>query len=102
MASLRQNQCHRHLASLPKYTLPNEGMFEYLVCPHYTCEVGVYVALALITAPKGMLINKTMLCVTAFVLINLGGTAVTTREWYAQKFGAKRIAKKYNMIPYVF
>ncbi|KAI8671515.1 Polyprenol reductase [Fusarium keratoplasticum] len=102
VACLKQNQCHRYLASLKKYTLPSEGWFEYLVCPHYTCECLLYVAIAWIAAPPGQLLNKTVLCGLLFVAVNLGATAHGTRKWMANKFGADKVAKRWTMIPLVF
>lgn len=101
-ASLKQNECHRYLASLKKYTLPNEGLFAYLVCPHYTCECLIYLAIAFVAAPQGVLLNSSVLCGLAFVAVNLGATASGTRQWYAQKFGAGSVARRWNMVPFVF
>ncbi|RDA82514.1 hypothetical protein CP532_1654 [Ophiocordyceps camponoti-leonardi (nom. inval.)] len=102
VAWLGQNSCHRHLASLPKYTLPDRGLFRSIVCPHYTCECVVYLALAFVAAPSGRLFNPTLLCVVAFVVTNLGITARGTKQWYAQKFGREKVAGRWNMIPLVY
>ncbi|KAM0436911.1 hypothetical protein ACHAPT_002624 [Fusarium lateritium] len=102
VACLKQNQCHRYLASLKKYTLPSEGWFEYLVCPHYTCECLLYLAIAWIAAPPNQLLNKTVLCGLLFVAVNLGATAYGTRKWMANKFGTDKVAKRWTMIPLVF
>jgi 3-oxo-5-alpha-steroid 4-dehydrogenase 3 / polyprenol reductase len=102
LASVKQQQCHRHLAGLQKYTLPDDGMFRYLICPHYTCECVVYVALALAGAPRGHLFNNTILCGLLWVAINLGVTGAGTRHWYGQKFGSDKVAGKWVMIPFVF
>ncbi|KAJ6446557.1 3-oxo-5-alpha-steroid 4-dehydrogenase [Purpureocillium lavendulum] len=101
-AWLKQNECHRYLASLKKYTLPSQGMFAYFVCPHYTCECVIYLAISFMAAPQGALFNWSVLCGLAFVAVNLGGTASGTRQWYAQKFGADKVAGRWNMIPFVF
>ncbi|KYK60110.1 hypothetical protein DCS_01244 [Drechmeria coniospora] len=101
-AWLTQNQCHRHLASLKKYTLPSEGAFGYLVCPHYTCECVIYLAIALMVAPAGSFFNTSVLSGAVFVVVNLGATAQGTKQWYAQKFGADKIAARWAMIPFVF
>ncbi|KAF4945288.1 hypothetical protein FSARC_14461 [Fusarium sarcochroum] len=102
VAYLKQNQCHRHLASLKKYTLPSEGWFKYLVCPHYTAECLVYVAIAWVAAPPGQLFNKTVVSAIIFVAVNLGATAKGTKAWYANKFGADKVADRWIMIPPVF
>ncbi|KAK7417492.1 hypothetical protein QQZ08_011609 [Neonectria magnoliae] len=101
-ACLKQNECHRYLASLKKYTLPTEGWFRFLICPHYTCECLIYVAIAWGSAPMGQLFNKTVLCGLLFVAVNLGATALGTKKWYVEKFGADKVAEKWIMIPFIF
>ncbi|KAH7162429.1 hypothetical protein B0J13DRAFT_10287 [Dactylonectria estremocensis] len=102
VACLKQNECHRHLASLKKYTLPNEGWFRFLICPHYTCECILYLAIAWVAAPPGQLFNKTVLLGLLFVAVNLGSTAAGTKKWCVQKFGAEKVAGRWIMIPFVF
>lgn len=101
-AWFKQGDCHAHLASLKKYTLPTAGLFQYLVCPHYTCECLVYLTIAYVAAPEGQWFSGPVLCGLAFVVANLGATAVGTRQWYAQKFGADAVASRWTMIPFVF
>jgi len=101
-AWVNQYRCHAHLAGLKKYSLPTAGLFSRLVCPHYTCECLLYLSMALAAAPDGELVNKTLLCVVVFVLVNLGVTASGTRRWYAGRFGEAAVAQKWNMIPFVF
>lgn len=101
-ASINQYSCHRHLAGLKKYSLPELGLFRYLICPHYFCECLVYLSLAIVAASKGELLNKTLLCALSFVMVNLGVTASGTRKWYAGKFGSKAVETKWNMIPFIF
>ncbi|PNY26950.1 Polyprenol reductase [Tolypocladium capitatum] len=101
-AWVKQNECHRYLASLKKYTLPSEGLFSSLVCPHYTCECVIYLAISFTAAPPGNLFNTSVLCGLAFVAVNLGATAHGTKLWYAQKFGAEQVAGRWKMIPFVF
>ncbi|KAH6610720.1 hypothetical protein Trco_000740 [Trichoderma cornu-damae] len=101
-AGAQQSNCHRHLASLKKYTLPNEGWFRYLLCPHYTFECLLYLSLAVVAAPTGCVFNRSVLCSLVFVLANLGTTAYGTKVWYANKFGADKLAGKRTMIPFVF
>ncbi|PFH57471.1 hypothetical protein XA68_15019 [Ophiocordyceps unilateralis] len=101
-ASLGQNHCHHHLANLPKYTLPCEGLFRRLICPHYTCECVIYLAIAFVSAPPGSLFNPSLLCVLAMVLANLGATARDTERWYEQKFGRDKVAGRWKMIPFIY
>ncbi|KAH6653914.1 hypothetical protein BKA67DRAFT_658253 [Truncatella angustata] len=97
-----QHRCHKHLSDLAKYSLPNRGMFRYLICPHYTCECLLYLSLAIVAAPEKQLFNKTLLCGSIFVATNLGVTAAGTRNWYAGKFGEEMIIDKWNMIPLIY
>ncbi|KAI1819113.1 hypothetical protein F4861DRAFT_534719 [Xylaria intraflava] len=90
-----------HLADLKKYSLPEKGLFRYLVCPHYTCECLLYLSMAVIAAPQGQLYNQTLACATLFVTINLGATANGTKQWYTKQFGS-RVQRKWKMIPAVF
>jgi 3-oxo-5-alpha-steroid 4-dehydrogenase 3 len=96
-----QYQCHRHLSGLKKYSFPEDGLFQYLVCPHYTCECLVYLSLAVIAAPEGQLLNGTLSSAVLFVSVNLGVTANGTKQWYSEKFGSK-VQRKWKMIPFVF
>lgn len=102
IASQRQNEFHKKLAGLKKYTLPSGGWFDYLICPHYFCECLIYVAIALVAAPPGYLFNHTVLYGLVFIIVNLGATAHSTKEWYAEKFGADKVAARWRMIPFVF
>jgi 3-oxo-5-alpha-steroid 4-dehydrogenase 3 / polyprenol reductase len=101
VAWLMQYRCHRHLAGLKKYSLPHEGLFKYLVCPHYTCECLIYLSMAVIAAPEGRSYNPTLACAVLFVLVNLGVTANGTKQWYCEKFGGI-VQEKWNMIPFLF
>jgi len=102
LASGVQNDCHRYLASLPKYTLPEHPIFVDIVCPHYTAECLIYLSLAFIGAPRGTLINKTIFTATLFCAMNLGATADSTKRWYIEKFGAEKVSGRWRMIPVVW
>ncbi|KAI1646315.1 uncharacterized protein F4817DRAFT_340475 [Daldinia loculata] len=97
-----QYRCHSYLSQLKKYSLPVDGLFQYLVCPHYTCECVLYLSLALIAAPVGQLYNRTLICAVLFVAVNLGVTANGTKKWYSEKFGHERVRGKWKMIPGIF
>ena len=47
VASGIQHDCHVYLASLKKYTLPDQQLFRIVLCPHYTCECFIYLAIAI-------------------------------------------------------
>ncbi|KAI0013670.1 hypothetical protein F4779DRAFT_625162 [Xylariaceae sp. FL0662B] len=97
-----QHRCHRYLSGLKKYTLPEDGMFQYLVCPHYTCECLLYLSLAIMGAPEDHLYNKTLVCAVLFVSVNLGVTANGTKKWYGERFGCEKVQGKWKMIPGIF
>ncbi|KAL2074684.1 hypothetical protein VTL71DRAFT_8463 [Oculimacula yallundae] len=102
LASSIQHQCHKHLASLEKYTLPHHYWFRRVVCPHYTSECAIYLAIAFIAAPPGQVFNKTVFMGLGFVASNLGVTADATRKWYVRKFGAEKLDNRWRMIPYLY
>ena len=101
-ASFKQNECHKHLSGLKKYTLPHQGWFQHIICPHYTSECLIYVALSLVASPPDTVVNRTVFTGLLFVAVNLGTTASTTNKWYAEKFGAEKVASRWKMIPFVF
>jgi 3-oxo-5-alpha-steroid 4-dehydrogenase 3 len=101
-ASYAQFECHKHLASLKKYTLPHYPLFQSIVCPHYTSECLIYVAIAIVAAPKGQIVNKTLLAGLGFVISNLAITADSTRSWYVKKFGEENLQGRWRLVPYLY
>ncbi|KAI0887392.1 uncharacterized protein GGS22DRAFT_108816 [Annulohypoxylon maeteangense] len=97
-----QYRCHSYLSRLKKYSLPDDGLFRYLVCPHYTCECILYISLAIVAAPEGQLYNRTLICAVLFVTVNLGVTAKGTKNWYGEMFGLEKVQGKWRMIPGVY
>jgi 3-oxo-5-alpha-steroid 4-dehydrogenase 3 len=102
VASGLQHDSHHYLFSLEKYTLPKHPMFSGVVCPHYGAECVIYLSLSLLAAPRGAIVNKTMLACMAFVAVNLGITARNTKTWYAQKFGKDSVKDWWYMIPWLY
>jgi 3-oxo-5-alpha-steroid 4-dehydrogenase 3 len=99
LASIVQHKTHAHLASLKKYTLPSHPAFNKIVCPHYTAECFLYLALTFLAAPQGHLVNGTMLCATIFVIVNLGVTADISKTWAKERFGKEKVDGKWRMLP---
>lgn len=99
---LKQYECHARLASLKKYTLPSQGWFRYIVCPHYTSECLLYLGMSIITAPPDRYFNLTVLLGLVFIVVNLGTTASGTKAWYEHKFGRDQVAAKWKMIPFLW
>ena len=102
VASGVQNDCHRYLASLSKYTLPEHPIFMDITCPHYTAECLIYLSLAFLGAPQGAIINKTIFTALLFCATNLGATADSTKRWYVEKFGAEKVSGRWRMVPGVW
>ncbi|KAJ6151609.1 hypothetical protein N7470_007206 [Penicillium chermesinum] len=102
VASGLQHDCHHFLFTLKRYTLPDHALFRGIVCPHYGAECIIYLTLALVAAPPGQMVNKTLLSCAAFVAVNLGLTARTTKEWYMNKFDREQVKSRWLMIPYVY
>jgi len=102
-AQMLQHSYHSYLYRLRTesngYQLPSHTVFTNLLCPHYTCEVVIYALLSLIAAPEGSWVNWTLVCATIFVATNLGVTAVGTKEWYVEKFGAAKVGPRKRMVP---
>lgn len=82
--------------------MPVHAAFQRIVCPHYTAECAIYVALAIIAAPTGKLMNASISAGAIFVMINLGVTAKGTREWYSQRFGPESVKRRWCMLLYVY
>lgn len=101
LAMLLQFSQHQYLASLKKYTLPDQGTFAHVVAPHYTAECFMYLAVAILANGSPSLVNWTMLCAFIFVLVNLGVTAQGTYHWLLLKFPDQRhiITRRWKMIP---
>ncbi|EGD76678.1 hypothetical protein PTSG_08028 [Salpingoeca rosetta] len=59
------------------YPCPRGGMFAYVACPHYTAEVVIYTALAVLAQGRW----NVVLC-AIFVACNLSLAAMMTHEWY--------------------
>lgn len=84
------------------YKLPTHPAFAPLICPHYTAEVVIYLALAINAAPKAQWVNGTLGTAAVFVGVNLGVTAYGTREWYVKTFGEASLRGKWRMLPFLY
>jgi 3-oxo-5-alpha-steroid 4-dehydrogenase 3 len=101
-----QHSYHAYLYRLRSadkgYQLPSHPSFPNIVCPHYTCEIAIYVLLSFLSAPQGQLVNWTVVCGAIFVVSNLGVTAAGTKEWYDEKFGKDKVGARTIMIPFIW
>ena len=104
LASMWQHKYHQYLASLVKYTLPTRFGAKSIVAPHYTAECLLYLSLTILAAPRDQYLNRTLLGVTIFVIVNLGVTADGTQIWQLSKFKDRRpeIEKRWRMLPGLF
>ena len=87
-----------YLTSLPKYTLPMNPIFNTFVCPHYTAECLIYLSLAIVSAPGGAWVNRTVLSAFVFVTVNLSITASNTKAWYERNFDREKVAPRSKML----
>jgi 3-oxo-5-alpha-steroid 4-dehydrogenase 3 / polyprenol reductase len=99
VASGIQHDAHRYLGSLRKYALPSHPVFERIIAPHYTAEVAIYFSLMFLAAPRGHLVNGTLLTVLVFVVVGLGVNADISKKWYMQKFDHRLVEQRWRMIP---
>lgn len=116
LASGIQHDCHTYLAHLKsskstnsnaekkrdKYKIPTHPAFHSLIAPHYTAECAIYLALAVVAAPNGRWMNRTLAWALVFVVTNLGITAKFTRTWYEERFGAEAVKGKWNLVPWLW
>lgn len=102
IASGIQHDSHVYLASLKKYTLPERHLFQWIICPHYTSECAIYLALSIVAAPRGQMLNRTISTVLMFTIVNLAITSESTRAWYVQKFGVEKIKQRSRMLPLLY
>jgi 3-oxo-5-alpha-steroid 4-dehydrogenase 3 len=70
-------------SSSSPYALPRGPLFALVSCPHYSAEVLLYAALALLTRLRAQL----PLLMLGWVAVNLALAARATHAWYARRFG---------------
>lgn len=87
MAQIVQHMVHKRLAEYRalcrpgQYLNPNDGFFRYLIAPHYTAEIFLYLSLAVL--------NRTNLClywVVLWTVLTLGTSALETNAWGMKTF----------------
>ncbi|KAK9314558.1 hypothetical protein V1522DRAFT_199892 [Lipomyces starkeyi] len=98
VAAFTQYTAHDQLSRLKKYSPPPPTMlFKHLVCPHYTAEVVIYLAVAWICG-----FTRANVAVLVWTAVSLGTSAEQSRKFYVEKFGAKTVEGKWNLVPFVF
>lgn len=105
-AQVLQHVYHAYLYRLRtqnnSYQLPSHPLFPNLLCPHYTCDIAVYVLLSFLAAPAGHAVNWTLVTAAIFTAVTLGITAAGTKDWYEQKFGKEKVSGRRRMIPWLW
>ncbi|KAG5438408.1 hypothetical protein PCANB_002897 [Pneumocystis canis] len=100
-SSWMQYLTHNDLSKLrsefnaPKYSLPTSGLFKYIICPHYTSEIGIYFSLVLATRGQ----NKTIFLIFIWVIVILTISASETRHWRLKTFGVNAPYPPWTIIP---
>ncbi|KAI1318311.1 3-oxo-5-alpha-steroid 4-dehydrogenase [Mortierella claussenii] len=73
---------------LASASVPFGDWFEYLVAPHYSAEMIMYLALYLMVSSCGKGGQApTLLVAWVWVVVNLGIVAKETDQWYRTRFG---------------
>ncbi|KAL7590220.1 hypothetical protein Lser_V15G36538 [Lactuca serriola] len=92
---------HYLLANLRKngereYKIPQGGLFDLVICPHYLFEILGYVGISCISQ------TLYAFAFTLGTIAYLTGRSYATREWYLSKFGDKFPKNVKAFIPYIF
>ncbi|KAG9325877.1 hypothetical protein KVV02_006871 [Mortierella alpina] len=70
----------------PEYKVPFGDWFEYMVTPHYTAEMVIYLGFYVMASPA-LFAPSTLLLAWIWVVVNLGILARETDQWYRTQFG---------------
>ncbi|KAK9469615.1 hypothetical protein V1512DRAFT_256663 [Lipomyces arxii] len=98
VASVIQHKAHRQLSSLKKYSPPPQTIiFRYVICPHYTADIVVYIACAMTCGWTPINV-----AVIVWTTVNLGASSEQIRAFYVKKFGLRCVSGKFHMLPFVF
>jgi hypothetical protein len=103
VSSITQTACHIQLANLRKgpgdagrYVRPNGGLFDYVACPHYLAEIGIYTSYAFLSNW-----SLTTCSIVLLVVGNLSFSARDTLQWYRRKFEDYPPSRR-ALIPFLF
>ncbi|KAF9909421.1 hypothetical protein EC991_008560 [Linnemannia zychae] len=105
----------------PAYRVPFGDWFEYMVAPHYSAEMVIYLGLYLMGSSLPLTASSstapTLLFAWIWVITNLGIVARETDQWYRARFGdryattaptgtkagrSSRTPKRYILIPFIY
>ncbi|KAJ2689152.1 hypothetical protein IWW39_001706 [Coemansia spiralis] len=85
-------------ARLDSYAIPTGDLFKYVSCPHFLCEILIYISIWLASACQA----TTLLWVIGWTAINLGITARESQQWYRARFGARYPRDRRALVPFVW
>ena len=103
MASLLQCRQHEVLYRLKRrnprgpYTFPCDSLFAYVCCPHYTCEIFIYLSFWVLSGGRT---SVSLLCL--WVITNLAMMADRNYRWYYVHFKGVVPSHWKRLIPYVW
>jgi len=96
LRAIRRNAAKSNAKGADKvYQVPSNGLFEYILYPHYFCEwvewLGYWIIGGWACVPaRNFLLNE---------LATMTPRALSGRRWYIQKFGAEKIGNRKAVIP---
>lgn len=102
VASYHQFLCNLLLARLKKqhhmqHVIPRGDWFDAVRCPLYSCEVLLYLALALVAGGT----NVSLYFVLTWVLANQAASAQLSSDWYDRKFRGHKLPR-WKLVPHVW
>ena len=78
------------------YSFPRGFGFDYVVCPHYTSEIVIYISFLMLNPA-----SSSLFCMLLWVASNLSVVADSQFHWYTEKFPEemKKMAELKRLIP---
>ncbi|KAI8322019.1 hypothetical protein GQ54DRAFT_297628 [Martensiomyces pterosporus] len=80
------------------YVIPTGDLFNYVSCPHFLCEIIIYISIWLATSCQ----SNTLLFVIGWEVVNLGITAKESQQWYKRTFGDKYPRTRRALVPFLW
>ena len=86
------------------YSLPTDGWFQWITCPHYLAEILIYVSFTILLElekPHGLYHGMRHVLVLIWVASNLTLSARINHQWYLKNLPPALIKGKKAIIPYI-
>lgn len=103
--SFFQFNSHLILAEIKKksldYAIPFGGLFRFVSCPHYLCEIGIYFSLLfdVLSDINYLHIQLAMIYVVVCMFVN----AIRAHYWYINQFNhSYLVLRRKSIIPFIF